>query len=406
MRSLAASDQRPSRHLTSRRFVPTPFESRLHRGGIAGATLIPFMPIVQAKLRIGAPSDQYEREAERVAGEVMHMAKSPVGPDALPVTPVGQRESNGSSSHGEAPPVVRDVLSSPGRQLDSNARDYMEQRLACDFSRVRVHTDGQAAASARALHARAYTVGHDVVFGQGQYAPTTKSGKHLLAHEMTHVLQQENSAPSIMKLGLDLGGCAPQPQSPSLTCGQPLGYEIGPGTAVLDSHRFGMGDSPRVIAGSLAGIQVKELISQIVDHYSFLSWDEMNSEADPYVDAEDLPDDNHLFPIEVALKGYDKYVQENGPVRGTISFLQMYIYKCDYDDPTTLPRAVPHSGYRITHTLRTTGPYHDDVVATTSKQQEKVTIFYEGRRYDSGPGLTAQIRPVRNLLRLGEPTEQ
>jgi hypothetical protein len=185
-----------------------------------------------------------------------------------------------------------------------------------------------------------------------------------------------------------------------------LGYKIGPGIAVMDSHTFGMGGSPRKMnARSLDGIQVKELITQTVDFYSFLSWDEMNSESDPYLDAANLPDDSHLFPIEVALKGYDKYVQANGPINGTISFLQMYIYKCDYDDPTTLPRAVPHSGYRITHTLRTTGAY-GDVVATTSKQAEEVTIFYEGGTYYTEPGPTKQIRPVRNLLRLGQTGEQ
>jgi hypothetical protein len=66
----------------------------------------------------------------------------------------------------------------------------MESRFGKDFSRVRVHADAQAAKSAQEVNALAYTVGHDIVFGAGRYSPGTSSGQHLLAHELTHVVQQ------------------------------------------------------------------------------------------------------------------------------------------------------------------------------------------------------------------------
>jgi hypothetical protein len=91
------------------------------------------------------------------------------------------------------PPVVQDVLASPGQPLGPEARTFMEPRFGHDFSQVRVHTDAEAAKSARAVSALAYTVGQDVVFGAGQYAPGTHNGSALLAHELVHTLQQSDS---------------------------------------------------------------------------------------------------------------------------------------------------------------------------------------------------------------------
>jgi len=98
------------------------------------------------------------------------------------------------SAKQAAPPAVREVLGSPGRPLDAEARAYVEPRLGHDFGKVRVHADERAAESARSVGARAYTVGNDVVFNSGQYAPQTPSGLRLLAHELTHVVQQQGGA--------------------------------------------------------------------------------------------------------------------------------------------------------------------------------------------------------------------
>ncbi|HEX4859934.1 MAG TPA: DUF4157 domain-containing protein [Rhizomicrobium sp.] len=89
-----------------------------------------------------------------------------------------------------APPLVHDVLRAPGHELDARTRDFFEPRFGRDFSGVRVHTGEAATQSAQAVGARAYTVGRDVVFAKGQYAPHSAEGQHLLAHELSHTIQQ------------------------------------------------------------------------------------------------------------------------------------------------------------------------------------------------------------------------
>ena len=97
--------------------------------------------------------------------------------------------------HSEVPPIVHDAIRSPGQPLDVETRAFMEPRFGHDFSNVRIHTDAKAAESARAVNAFAYTVGSDVVFGKGHYAPETATGKRLIAHELTHVVQQTGMQP-------------------------------------------------------------------------------------------------------------------------------------------------------------------------------------------------------------------
>ena len=101
-----------------------------------------------------------------------------------------QREAVGATTEAPAPSLVREVMESPGRALDSTTRSAMEPRFGFDFSHVRVHTDEEAAESARAMNANAYTAGEHVVFGEGKYAPGVPSGEGLIAHELTHVVQQ------------------------------------------------------------------------------------------------------------------------------------------------------------------------------------------------------------------------
>jgi len=105
-----------------------------------------------------------------------------------------QRRPDSQSELTTIPPVVREVLGSPGETLNTTARLEMESRFGHNFSQVRVHTDEKAAASAREINALAYTVGQDMVFGVGQYAPATTEGRKLLAHELTHTIQQGASA--------------------------------------------------------------------------------------------------------------------------------------------------------------------------------------------------------------------
>ena len=104
-----------------------------------------------------------------------------------------QRKPAKSAMPNAIPPIVHDVLRSAGEPLDARTRLLMESRFGHDFSRVRIHRDEPAGESARAVHALAYTVGQDVVFGRGQYAPEAMSGRKLLAHELAHVVQQRNA---------------------------------------------------------------------------------------------------------------------------------------------------------------------------------------------------------------------
>jgi hypothetical protein len=100
------------------------------------------------------------------------------------------RKSFDNSAPSEVPPIVNEVLNSSGQPLDESTRLFMEKRFGHDFSSVRVHTDLKAAESASAVHALAYTVGRNIVFGTGKYAPKTNVGQRLMAHELTHVVQQ------------------------------------------------------------------------------------------------------------------------------------------------------------------------------------------------------------------------
>ena len=105
----------------------------------------------------------------------------------------GLEEANGQESPTaeRAPgPIVNEVLNAPGEGLDPAIRTLMESHFGVDFSGVRVHTDAGAAESAGAIHAHAYTSGQDLVFAEGRYAPGTAEGQRLLAHELTHVVQQ------------------------------------------------------------------------------------------------------------------------------------------------------------------------------------------------------------------------
>jgi outer membrane protein OmpA-like peptidoglycan-associated protein len=106
-----------------------------------------------------------------------------------------RRDSDGAAGGPLiTPSIVHDVLGSPGQPLDAATRAFFEPRFGYDFSQVRLHTDARAAESARAVNAAAYTVGRDVVFGSGQYATSATGGRKLLAHELTHVVQQQGTA--------------------------------------------------------------------------------------------------------------------------------------------------------------------------------------------------------------------
>jgi Domain of unknown function (DUF4157) len=112
------------------------------------------------------------------------------------------RRAASQGESAEIPPIVHEVLNSPGQPLDRDSRSFMESRFGHDFSQVRVHTDKKAEESAKSVNALAYTVGQDIVFGVGQYKPYTSTGKHLIAHELAHTIQQSQQ-PTSSQLKVD-----------------------------------------------------------------------------------------------------------------------------------------------------------------------------------------------------------
>jgi hypothetical protein len=117
-----------------------------------------------------------------------------------------QKKEAGTAAGGEAPAIVHDVLRSPGQPLDAATRAYFEPRFGRDFSRVRVHTDAAAAQSAQDVNAHAYTAGHNMAFDAGRFAPGTQQGRRLIAHELTHVVQQSGSGGIRADLGNEKRG--------------------------------------------------------------------------------------------------------------------------------------------------------------------------------------------------------
>jgi hypothetical protein len=205
----------------------------------------------QAKFTIGQPNDKYEKEADRVAEQVMRMSDTdvvqrqpenedeeetvqtkPLADQIIPLVqrreePVEARFKDGEMVQhmcpeceeeiaqrqpmeeeeedvlqtkevpGQSPQMSNELegtinsLRGVGKPLSNSVRDYMEPRFGHDFNQVRVHTYTQAATVARSINARAFTLGQDVAFDSGQYSPQTRDGQSLLAHELTHVLQQD-----------------------------------------------------------------------------------------------------------------------------------------------------------------------------------------------------------------------
>jgi hypothetical protein len=167
---------------------------------------------IQPQLKVSTPGDLYEREADRVVEEVMRI-QDVEADDAVKVirsseNPTLQRlcqecederrqEELQGKGAGRADEEIDGHVASElqalrgnGSSLLESARGFFEPRFGHDFSRVRIHTDSRAARLARSVNARAFTLGHDIVFGSGEYSPETREGKHLLAHELTHVVQQ------------------------------------------------------------------------------------------------------------------------------------------------------------------------------------------------------------------------
>jgi Domain of unknown function (DUF4157) len=138
--------------------------------------------------------------ARRSGARARRRAAPPGAALAIAMSPPREAPRRGLAGNaGEAPAIVHDVLRSPGRPLERETRTSLEPVLGMDLSSVRVHTDAAAAASADAVDALAYTVGSDVVFAAGTYAPAAPAGRHLLAHELAHVAQSARGDENVLR---------------------------------------------------------------------------------------------------------------------------------------------------------------------------------------------------------------
>lgn len=180
--------------------------------------------VVQPKLTVGASNDAHEREADQTADRVMRKSEGTPMASMTPIAAIQRkceqcekeekvnRKETGTSGGFTAPPSVSRAISRSGQALEPAAKSFMETRFNRKFDGVQVHTDGEAANSARDISAKAYTSGNHIVFGEGQYQPNTEGGRHLLAHELTHVVQQNGGA--MQEIQRDKTGKSQEPISP------------------------------------------------------------------------------------------------------------------------------------------------------------------------------------------------
>jgi hypothetical protein len=175
---------------------------------------------LQAKLKVGAVNDPLEHEADRVADLVMSGLEVSVAAAPPQISrkctdceeeKLQKKPAQSQTRVGEAPAIVHEALRSPGRPLDAATRAHFEPRFGHGFSRVRIHTDQRAADASRDLAAQAFTVGEHIVFGKSEYAPDRTTGQHLLAHELTHVVQQRAQGPALQRRAENCPVAEPKP---------------------------------------------------------------------------------------------------------------------------------------------------------------------------------------------------
>ena len=213
----------------------------------------PVGELIQPKLALNRPADEYEQEADRISEQVMRMPEPQLQracdcdggclkcqrerPGRANERLQTKRVQAGDTGPAAAPSIVHEVLARPGQPLDPVARSFMEPRFGVDFTSVRVHTGPDAVESARQIGARAYTVGGHIVFGEGEYAPASNPGRGLLAHELAHVLQQDvgRMAGAVQRREVDDRSCAGLPNIGS-DVNAKVNSEIAAARAAIAAH--------------------------------------------------------------------------------------------------------------------------------------------------------------------------
>ncbi|HEV8579159.1 MAG TPA: DUF4157 domain-containing protein [Thermoanaerobaculia bacterium] len=219
--------------------APTPRDHRSSGRGAPGrkspdVRRILHAPRLQPKLTVGAPDDAFEREADQTADRVMRMPEPEIDTAGAPPRiqrmcaeceeekekqGVMQRKCAGCEEEmrakeepGQTPEAPSGfaqrlaALQGDGRPLPAAERSFFEPRFGHDFANVRLHSGPAASELASSVHARAFTLGRSIVFGEGQYTPGTSDGRRLMAHELTHVVQQRGGGESIQRENTTLVG--------------------------------------------------------------------------------------------------------------------------------------------------------------------------------------------------------
>ncbi|QHT70500.1 DUF4157 domain-containing protein [Rhodocytophaga rosea] len=161
---------------------------------------------LQRKLTIGSPDDNYEKEADAIANQVMQMpepavqrkcahcqaeeGKVQLKPAASSITPFIQTKASQAGTTTDAISHQLESSRGGGSPMADHTRNFMENRFGADFTDFRIHTGSQAVQLSHQLNAQAFTTGKDIYFNEGNYSPESSGGKHLLAHELTHTIQQ------------------------------------------------------------------------------------------------------------------------------------------------------------------------------------------------------------------------
>ncbi len=304
----------------------------------------PLVPL-QCKLAIGAANDSLEREADSMARVVMQGGPASPAPavrrkcscegsgESCAACEEGkhelQRKTTGRVTPAEAPPIVHEVLQSPGQPLETATRSFMEPRFGHDFSHVRVHHDRPSAESARAIGAHAYASGNHVVFGAGKYRPESPEGQHLLAHELSHVVQQDSGCPAMLSR-FKVEDC---------DAGNPMETSA----SVTDAHKLAMTMLQSAITKANTSPQPADVVQAAANHFKL---------ALPPANPKDV---KHWERVKTALSTMTKADQSatyecepkqnwwnGGCISGVEAISLWNIHLCPLwweDHPTTLDRA-------------------------------------------------------------------
>lgn len=403
---------------------------------------------VQARLSVSSPSDAHELEAERVANEVVRIqdpAADPLAPAASQPAQAIQRlfreHYNDGHEHDLSSPEFDSHLESEitgakrGVPLSASERAYFEPRFGRDFSGVQVHANSHAAELARSVNAQAFTFGDQIFFDAGKYSPDSSEGRHLLAHELAHVVQQGYAPPAAMASAHPSGSATPASASggaihndrlsDTLTgaatggligagigflVGGPVGALVGGGIGALIGGGIGFATSgpPRPTAvrngpfhapidtadtagmeiaialtsstgvdADMATIQDSEQVGLSTNHTgSFVGMAALPSNQSGFMAGHPIPNDRHTTPKDLVLDRADNHGGD-----GSFEKDQLDIFKAA---GSTTSVVIPSSGYRIKRSVKT-GP-GTKVVLRTEKSAHACTV--NGFTTTAGPSPT------------------